>query len=60
MPQEKKPEMRSKASRTDSKLNDQEKRTQIKELIQKSRDSRMNILTKDQLRKPVESRNKKH
>jgi len=46
--------------KNNNKLNDQEKRTQIKELMRKAKENRMNILTKEQLIKMMENKNKKN
>jgi len=45
--------------KNNSKLNDQEKKTQIKATIKSAKDARMNILTKEQLILMLEKRNKK-
>ena len=45
--------------KNNGKLNDQEKKTQLKAAIKNARDASMNILTKDQLIKMLEVRNKK-
>jgi Spy/CpxP family protein refolding chaperone len=45
--------------KNNSKLNDQEKKTQINATIKNNRDAVMNVLTKEQLIKMLEKRNKK-
>ena len=45
--------------KNNNKLNDQEKKTQIKSLIKNAKDAKMNILTKEQLIKALEHRKKK-
>lgn len=45
--------------KNNNKLNDQEKKTQIKATIKSAKDARMNVLTKEQLIKMLEKRNKK-
>ena len=45
--------------KNNNKLNDQEKKTQLKAAIKNARDASMNILTKEQLIKMLEVRNKK-
>ena len=45
--------------KNNSKLNDQEKRTQIKATVKNAKDARMNILSKEQLIKMLELKNRK-